>query len=560
MHTPNRPKEHDYLEVFQEVTRCISMLHDPHEVMELVVRRLPDLLEVDAATIRLLDDSTNSFVLQAAHGLSREYLSRPTIDTKKVMEELRRGQPMANTDLVFPCDEDSSLSVQKEGIKSALSLPILYREKVIGLLRLLTRVAKTFSAAETAFAMSLAEQVGIAITNSNLILEQQNQLAYFREMRVISRLVNSTLDLEQILKAIVDKLPQIMHVKGCTIRLIDPATNRLELAAASGLSEHYLNRGSIGKEDSIFRALQGEPVAIYDATSDPRVNYHEAIAAEGIKSILAIPIRNELEVIGVVRLLTDTHHTFSESEINFAVTVAEEGGNAIQKARTYRKITLLFNQIEEHERFLQTIMDSLWLSVLVLDPAKRVVMANRMFLELNNLQEHDVLGRSYDAVSPWPVGDDANGPIDQVLASHGSVAVLDRLETSSGLSWFERHLTPIIRDDKQIEFVIEAVRDITDQKLLEQERLARMKLQGVVEMAGTAAHQLNSPLFAALGTAQLLLDDLKEQEHREELEMIIRNLKTLAALTREMTEATGFESREYVGETRIVDLKSTSRS
>jgi signal transduction histidine kinase len=75
-------------------------------------------------------------------------------------------------------------------------------------------------------------------------------------------------------------------------------------------------------------------------------------------------------------------------------------------------------------------------------------------------------------------------------------------------------------------------------------------------MAGTAAHELNSPLFAALGTAQLLRDDLPTQEMIEEIDMIIRNMKTMSELTRKMTSVTGFESKEYVGETKIVTLKT----
>ncbi|MFV0435991.1 MAG: GAF domain-containing protein [Desulfopila sp.] len=555
MITPTHHKALDYLEVYQEVSRHISMLHDPQQVMELVVERLPDLLEVDAATVRLLDESTNTFVLGAARGLSAEYLARQTIDTAKVMAELRRGQPMASSDLVFPCDIDSSISVRKEGIKSALSLPILYRDKVIGLLRLLTKMVREYSQSEVTFAMSLAEQVGIAISNSRLFQEQQNQLTFFTELRVISRLVNSTLDLDQILKSVVELLPRIMGVTGCTIRLLDPATNRLELLAAHGLSQRYLSRGSISREDSSFTALAGEPVAIYDATSDPRVTYHAEIAAEGIKSILAIPISNELEVIGVLRLLADRHHNFSPGEINFAVTAAAESGIAIEKARTYRKITLLFNQIEEHERLLQTIMDSLWLSVVVIDPAKRVVMANRMFLEMRQMSENDVLGRSYPDISPWPA-EETDGPVDQVIASAAPVAVLQQLESAGESHRFERHITPIVDAANRVEFVIEVVRDVTDQWLLAREKLEKMKLQGVVEMAGTAAHQLNSPLFAALGTAQLLLDDLTEPGSREELQLIIRNLQILSRLTREMAEVTGFETREYVGDTRIVQLKS----
>lgn len=390
----------------------------------------------------------------------------------------------------------------------------------------------------------------------NVFQELENQVRFFRELQEISRLVNSTLDLDRILAAIVDKLPGIMGVKGCTIRLLQPATNRLDLVAASGLSAEYLGRGSISREDSIFKVLKGEPVTIYDAASDARVDYHDDIRREGIKSILAIPIKSGLEVIGVLRLLTGQHRNFTPGEISFAVNVAEEGGNAIEKARTYRKITLLFNQIEEHERFLQTILDSLWLELLVVAPDKRVIMANHHFLDSHGLSEAEVLGRRYESVSDFPRDAAGHCPVDEVLANHRPVAVLNQLEDEGGPHWYERHLSPILDNAGKVEFVIEAVRDVTDQRLLEKEKMARMKLEGVVEMAGTAAHELNSPLFAALGTAQLLQEDLSDPEARKDLTMIIRNLRRMGELTKTMSRVTGFESREYVGDTRIVTLKT----
>jgi PAS domain S-box-containing protein len=549
-------KEQRFLEVFQEVTRLISIVRDPQQVMDLVVRRLPDLLEVDAATIRLLDHGTGKFVLGAASGVSDEYLARSTIDSAEVLARLLEGQPTVRTGVDQVSDHESSEAMILEGIQSIVSLPILFLQRVIGMLRLLCKENRDYSAGEIDFTMALAEQVGIALSNSRMFEELSSQVKFLRELREISRLVNSTLNLEQILSAIVEKLPSLMGVKGCTIRLLQPSTNRLELVAASGLSKGYLCRCPISSEDSIFKVLKGEPVIIYDATSDPRVDCYDAIREEGIRSILAIPIRNDREVLGVLRLLTEAPRIFSESEIDFAVTVAEEGGKAIQKAQTYSKITLLFNQIQEHERFLQTIMDSLWLQLLAVGPDKRVVMANRMFLEMNGLIEKEILGFDYYAVSPWAVKGRKNCPLDQVLESGAPVALLDSFEMENGTQWIERHLTPILGAEGKIECVIEVVRDVTDQKMLEQEKMERMKLEGIVEMAGTAAHELNTPLFAALGTAELLEDEITSADGKEGLAMIIRNLRLMGELTRKMTAVTGFESRQYVGDTQIVSLKN----
>ena len=61
-----------FLDVFQQTIAMTSMMLDPQEVMETVVRELPRLLRIDACTIRLLEESTQSFVLGAAHGVTME--------------------------------------------------------------------------------------------------------------------------------------------------------------------------------------------------------------------------------------------------------------------------------------------------------------------------------------------------------------------------------------------------------------------------------------------------------------------------------------------------------
>lgn len=554
MKTLLKAKATEYLEVFQQVTRLISNVHDPQRVMDLVVERLPSLLDVDAATIRLLDPATNTFILGSAHGVSLEYLSRSTIDTEEVMSSLMEGKPTARADIKSACEDDVCKVITKEGVRSIMSLPIIHKEHIIGLLRLLTRDTRVFTDSELRFAMSLAEQVGVAITNGRMFQELEDQLRFFEAQREISKMVHSTLDLDTILETIVDKLPELFNVTGCTIRLLHPATNRLELVAASGLTDEYLNRGSIRREDTIFKALTGEPVAIYDAENDPRVDYHDAIKEEGIKSLLAIPIPNNREVIGVVRLLSRSPRTFSRSEIHFALMVAEEGGNAIEKARTYRKITLLFNQIEEHERLLQTILDAMWMQLVVFDSNKRVILVNKQFLINHSLLEEELIGKHISEIASHV--EEANAaPMDSILAGEKSITLRKEKNENGKSAWFEHHYAPITDADDDVQFIIEAIRDITDQVELEEEKMERVKLEGVIEMAGTAAHELNTPLFAALGMAELLEDDL-ETSFSEEMGIIIRNMQEMKKQIRKMTSVTGFESRDYVGNTKIIQLKN----
>jgi two-component system, NtrC family, sensor kinase len=546
-------RDRRYLQVFQQVTRMISMVHDDRQVMEKIVLSLPALLRIDACTIRLLDPATGGFVLGAAAGLSPAYLARPDVDSKETMELVSSGSPVAMVEIERSPHRPFREAARDEGITSVLTLPISFQGGVIGIMRLLTRRTRHFTDEEISFSMALAEQAGIAISNGRMFKQLEHQVDFLREVQAISKLVGSTLDLDTVLRTIVERLPAGMQAQGCTIRLLTPQTNRLVLVASSGLSQEYLDRGEVVDEKNAIRALKGEPVAISNVLEDDRVFYKEHMGREGIKSLLAVPIKAKEEVIGIIRVLAREYRTFSKAEVNFSMAVAEVGGAAIANARTYRKITLLFNQIEEQEMFLANILDCIRQQLLVVDRQRRVVMANRAFIEIDGRKESDVLGLDYGRICRMELEGELC-PVDQVLLTGQMATIVQQIGEGDGTQWFERTATPMMNETGELEFVIEIIRDLTAQRRLEAEQEERSKLQGVVEMAGTVAHEINSPLFAALGTAQLLEVDAAGDEQKEDIGTIVRNLNIIRELTAKMTAMTGYRSRDYVGETRIIAL------
>jgi GAF domain-containing protein len=331
-------REKTYLQLLLEVTRAVTSNLNLDEVFDLIVRKVPEVVGVDAATLRLLDPSGKKLVLQAAAGLSAAYLSRGPVDAEESVLKALAGTPIA----VFDAARDPRIhyhdAAREEGIKSILVAPVSIRGKVAGILRLLSKTPRAFEPQEIDFVAALAEQCGIAIENARAYQEQTRQITYFKALAEIGKAINSTYELDAILNLIVRRMPEVMHLKACTIRLIESTGGRLELRAAHGLSQAYLERGALDEELATHYILQGEPVVIPDATVDIHTIYHKEAKAEGVGSILAVPITVREEPIGMLRLLTAQVRYFSAADINFAMAVAEQGGIAIQNSVNHRKM------------------------------------------------------------------------------------------------------------------------------------------------------------------------------------------------------------------------------
>jgi signal transduction protein with GAF and PtsI domain len=329
-------KEKDYLRVFRKVTKAVSASLQLKEVLDMIVRTLPEVMDLKAATIRLLDESGQYLELAAAHGLSERYLGKGPVDMEENIREALEEKPVAIVDVSTDPRVHYRKEAEEEGIKSMLTLPVIARGRVIGILRLLTARVRHFTQQDVDFAAALAEQCGTAIDNARMYERQYKEAIYLAALQDIAKAASSLRNVQEVMDIIVRKIADAMNADAATIRLLDAQRKRLELVASYGLSERYLKKGPVDAEKSVADALKGNPVALYDVTTDPRIMYRKEAEAEGIKSMLVIPMIFRGSIVGVLRALTKkAYRTFHEDEIGFATALAEQAAAAIEYARVF---------------------------------------------------------------------------------------------------------------------------------------------------------------------------------------------------------------------------------
>ncbi len=343
-------KDKRYLVAYQDIAKTITSTLEIEEVMQRIVEKLAETVGVRGVTIRLLDEAGENLELYASYGLSEECLKHCPYDSRGKIEEVLEKESVTVYSMKnAPCSRYHG-DIKGNGNVTILAVPIPIQGEVRGVLRLLTDERRHYDEDEINFVQSIAEQCGIAIENACLYETQKSQVKYLNALHNVAKAVNSTLELDEVLSYIVSCAPEIMGVDAVTIRLLDEDKQKLELVAASGLSDKYLSRGPIDAEKNIELVLRGKPVAIYDVVNDPRVQYRKEAKEEGIESLLATPIIVADEIIGVMRFLTKKKRRFSKEEISFSVALAETCGIAIKNARMYEQINSLLGEISQLEK------------------------------------------------------------------------------------------------------------------------------------------------------------------------------------------------------------------
>ena len=180
---------------------------------------------------------------------------------------------------------------------------------------------------------------------------EKNGMEYFRLFRDVCKLMNSSLDVREVLDLITENIVRVLEVKASAIFLLDKKTKRLEISASHGLSEAYLRKGPVDAEKSIIESLAGNSIQVYDATNDSRTQYPEEAKKEGISSILSVPMPVKGVIIGVLRIYTSQPLEFTDDEVELACSLAEMGGIAIENARMYHHLKTgydsLFNDVHQ---------------------------------------------------------------------------------------------------------------------------------------------------------------------------------------------------------------------
>jgi two-component sensor histidine kinase/putative methionine-R-sulfoxide reductase with GAF domain len=188
---------------------------------------------------------------------------------------------------------------------------------------------------------------------------------HFRLLTETIAAVNSSLDLEEVLGLVADKVADALGADACFVYLYDARTDELVLRATHGTAiEEMTRRPRMRPGEGITGVAAAElsPVMIpAKAHLDPRFKRFPNLHEEGYESILAVPILAREQLAGALNVRTEKPREFSPEEIELLQSIAAQVAQSIVHAQLYAEAQRRVSELEALAKISEAVSESLYL-------------------------------------------------------------------------------------------------------------------------------------------------------------------------------------------------------
>jgi GAF domain-containing protein/FixJ family two-component response regulator len=327
-----------------------NILHGIGQAMNSLLQ-LEDLLKraVEAAVyvtgaqhgiLHLLDPESGSLQVAARQDSDEDNTDgrRIEVDEAWVREVIETGKAKI---LPTPIEEASEGSEVSDVSESLVIVPLKIRGKLMGTVAVASPSAeRPFSGSDKYLLSVLADYVAVGVENARLYDGIQARADELALLNGVGQAISSTLDLEQALTTVMEKVNSMLKVEAGSLLLVDEDAGELVFQIALGEKSEQVKplRLKIGQGIAGRVAETAQPVLIRDVGQVSNRDKAVDISTDFLtKSVLCVPMVARGETIGVIEVVNKLEGAFTEGDQSLLCSIAGYAAVAIDNARLLRQ-------------------------------------------------------------------------------------------------------------------------------------------------------------------------------------------------------------------------------
>lgn len=480
------------LELLYRVSREVATALDLRTVLQRVLYAAIDNVGGERGSIVVMDDHGKPIDSVIVYG--RRIHGDTTQQLRVTVERGLAGWVVRNrkATLVPDTSQDERWlrrpddAVQQSGAKAAICVPLLAREKIVGVLTLVHSLPNAFNESHLQLIQAIADQAGVAVLNARLYTESQRQARVMTALADGAVTINASLQMQDVFQRILNQTIQALQVETVALALEEKESGDFVFRAATGKDAGSLvDRRVFAGQGLIGKVVKDRRGVVVPAIK--KFNTLERNAFDGIdsKAVAMAPIQAQGKIIGVLEAINPVSGVFDPDALLVMTGIGSLAGSTIQNAQ-------LFERVEKmQQRYYELFNDSID-PILISDLQGNILEANRQALALGGYSPEDFRQLNINAlhVDGEDVFDlDVGSLEDYQLHKYESL-----LQTQSGEKIpIEVYVRSIyLEKGEALQWTF---RDITERKELDRLR---------DDMASMIYHDLRSPLSNILSSLSMM--------------------------------------------------------
>lgn len=342
-------------ETAAEIARDISSSLNLDELLKKAVNLIRSRFEFYHAGVFLKDLPGEFVVIREATGEAGSQMKRAGhklgIGSKSIVGYVAgKGEPLVVNDTTR--DATYYANPLLPDTRAEAAIPLKVGDRIVGVLDVQSKQTYAFAEDNLRTLQILADQLAIAVVNSELFAETQEHLAQHRLLHHITTTAASGTTLDEALQSAVNGLQVTLGGDRVSILLADREKKMLEVKAAVGYAEEIYNlRVPVGSGVTGWSAAHRRTLRVNNVENDPR--YIQGSA--NTRSEMAIPLIYRSELLGVLNVESEQMNAYTESDEELLGTLGGSLAAIIANARLLEQI----RSRAEQERVLFEITDKI---------------------------------------------------------------------------------------------------------------------------------------------------------------------------------------------------------
>ena len=333
------------LELLYRVSREVATALDLRTVLQRVLYAAMDNVGGERGSILVMDDQGNPLDSIIVHG--KQVSGGTTRQLRVTVEHGLAGWVVRNKIAVLIPDtsrdgrwvrrpDDAAL---KSGAKSAICVPLMAREDIVGVLTLVHPVPNTFDDSHLDLMQAIADQVGIAILNARLYTESQRQARVMTALAEGAAAINVSLRIKDVFQRILSQTAQALQVETVALALKESPSGDFVFRAATGYQAGSILGKRVPKGEGIIEKVikdrHGIVIpALRDENPFAKAHFFDGITSQGIA---IAPIQAHGKIIGVIEAINPLSGEFDPDALLVMTGIGSLAGTTIENARYFEE-------------------------------------------------------------------------------------------------------------------------------------------------------------------------------------------------------------------------------